>query len=51
MLKAVSINKKKSKNKNALASNDSVIIEQAIQVKRILSRNYVDLAIISPQKF
>lgn len=47
MLKAVSIKKKKSKDKNSLASNDSVIEhEQVIQGKnrRILSRSDIDLA-------
>ena len=48
MLKAVSIKKKKSKDKNSSASNDSVIVEheQVIQGKyrRILSRSDIDLA-------
>ena len=33
MLKAVSINKKKIKDKNTLASNHSVIVEHVIQDK------------------
>jgi hypothetical protein len=46
MLKEVSINKEKIKDKNALASNDSVIAEHVIQDKnrRVLSRNFIDLA-------
>ncbi len=46
MLKAVSIYKINSKDKNSLASNDSVIVEQVIQDtnRRILSRNDIDLA-------
>jgi hypothetical protein len=45
-LKAIAINKKKIKDKNALASNDSVIVEHVIQDKnrRVLSRNDIDLA-------
>ncbi len=44
--KAVAINKKKIKDKDALASNDSVIVEHVIQDKnrRVLSRNDIDLA-------
>jgi hypothetical protein len=43
-LKAIAINKKKIKDKNALASNDSVIVEHVIQDKnrRVLSRNDID---------
>jgi len=46
MLKAVSIYKINSKDKNSLASNDSVIVEQVIQDtnRKILSRNDIDLA-------
>ena len=44
MLKAVSINKKKIKDKNTLASNHSVIVEHVIQDKnwRVLSRNDIE---------
>jgi hypothetical protein len=46
MLKALSINKKNSCAKNALASNNSVIIEEVIvdKNKRMLSKNDIDLA-------
>jgi hypothetical protein len=46
MLKEVSINKKKIKDKNALARNDSVIVEHVIQDenRRVLSRNDIDFA-------
>ena len=46
MLKALSINKKNSCAKNALASNNSVIIEEVIvdKNKRMSSKNDIDLA-------